>query len=63
MTTFVIDDDSHDMRAIDEHIRQHSRVDLNDNNVVDYLLGITEDTIKPEAKAIERPRQPQVWVC
>ncbi|XP_046355824.2 uncharacterized protein LOC124134822 isoform X1 [Haliotis rufescens] len=56
-----IDDDSHDMRAIDEHIRQHGRVDLNDNNVVDYLLGITEDTIKPEAKAIERPRQPQVW--
>ncbi|XP_046551877.1 uncharacterized protein LOC124261593 isoform X2 [Haliotis rubra] len=57
-----IDDDSHDVRAVDEHIRQHTDVDLNDNNVVDYLLGITEEIINSEAKVMKTRQQPQVWV-
>ncbi|XP_067682365.1 uncharacterized protein [Haliotis asinina] len=55
-----IDDDSHNVMAVDEHIGQPTDVDLNDNNVVDYLLGISEE-ISSEATAIKTPQQPQVW--
>ncbi|ESO91956.1 hypothetical protein LOTGIDRAFT_233264 [Lottia gigantea] len=53
----LIEDDSKDVEYIDIKIKENNE-EINDNNIVDYVLNITEDTENSSTENIPKPQEP-----